>query len=62
LGRFVRNFSGQTLPKLANEMASAEDLIDTIHDFGDELRPILYHIYDVKYFGYLLDGPEKSDK
>ena len=53
-------FLDNLLPKLANEMASAEDLIDTIHDVGDELRHILYHIQDVKYFGYLLDGPEKA--
>ena len=53
-------FLDNLLPKLANEMASAEDLIDTIHDVADELRHILYHIQDVKYFGYLLDGPEKA--
>jgi hypothetical protein len=55
-------FLDNLLPKLANEMASAEDLIDTIHNVGDELRHILYHIHDVKYFSYLLDGPEKGDE
>jgi hypothetical protein len=43
------------LPKVADETASAEDLIDALHDVGDELRHILYHINDAKYFGYLVD-------
>jgi len=55
-------FLDDLLPKLANKTATDEDLIDAIHDVGDELRHILYHIHDVKYFGYLLDGPEKSDE
>jgi hypothetical protein len=46
------------LPKLVEaKMASSEDLNDTLHDIGDELRHILCHIQDTKYFGYLLDDP-----
>jgi hypothetical protein len=41
---------------MANEKASLEDLTDVLHDMGDELRHILYHIRDARYFGYLLDG------
>jgi hypothetical protein len=55
-------FLDNLLPKLADKTTSLEDLIDTIHDVGDELRHILYHIQDAKYFGYLLDGSEESDK
>jgi hypothetical protein len=55
-------FLDNLLPKMANKTASVEDLLDTIHDVGDELRHILYHIQDVKYFGYLLDGSEESDE
>jgi hypothetical protein len=47
------------LPKLLeNEEATSEDLNDTLHDIGDELRHILYHIHDTRYFGYLLDNNE----
>jgi hypothetical protein len=55
-------FLDNLLPRLANKGTSVEDLIDTIHDVGDQLRHILYHIQDVRYFGYLLDLPEKSDE
>jgi hypothetical protein len=44
------------LPKLVKDKpASTEDLNDTLHEIGDQLRHILYHIQDTKYFGYLLD-------
>src|SRR6266540_3186457 len=41
------------LPNLVKETATIEDLTDTLHDIGDELRHILYHIHDTRYFGYL---------
>jgi hypothetical protein len=44
------------LPKVADERTSAEDLADALNDVGEELRHILYHINDVKFFGYLLDA------
>jgi hypothetical protein len=44
------------LPTVADETVSAEDLADALHGVGDELRHILYHINDAKYFGYLLDA------
>jgi len=44
------------LPRLVAENASLEELADTLHDIGDELRHILYHIHDTRYFGYLLDS------
>ena len=53
-------FLDNLLPKLADKTTSLEDLIDTIHDVGDELRHILYHIKDVKYFAYLLADSEDN--
>jgi hypothetical protein len=46
----------ELLPKLVKEeAASAEQTNDILHDLGDQLRHILYHIRDTKYFRYLLD-------
>jgi hypothetical protein len=53
-------FLDDLLPKLANKTATDEELIDAIHDVGDELRHILYHIKDVKYFAYLLADSEDN--
>src|ERR1044071_5774670 len=44
------------LPKLVRDrMSPSEDPNDILHEIGDHLRDILYHIHDTKYFGYLLD-------
>lgn len=42
------------LPALmeANDAESAED---ALHDVGEALRHILYHLNDVSFFGYLKD-------
>ena len=56
IGKTLSNHLEGLLPKMANEKASLEDLTDVLHDMGDELRHILYHIRDARYFGYLLDG------
>lgn len=48
-------FLTELLPKLLNEKATNHELIDTVHDIGDELRHVLYHVHDVKYFRYLLE-------
>ena len=53
-------FLDNLLPKLANKTATDEDLIDAIHDVGDELRYVLCHIKDVKYFAYLLADSEDN--
>ena len=46
------------LPRLVNT-ESINEAEDTLHDIGEELRHILYHIKDPKYFSYLL---EKGDQ
>lgn len=43
----------ELLPKLLDETKSAEELDELLLDIGEELRHILYHIKDTRYFGYL---------
>lgn len=42
------------LPKLFDETKSTDELDDVLLDIGEELRHILYHIKDTKYYGYLI--------
>jgi hypothetical protein len=42
-------------PKLLDESLTPEQMNDVLLDIGEELRHILYHIKDPKFFGYLLD-------
>jgi len=46
---------GLLLPKLLNEDLSPEELNEVLLDIGEELRHILYHIKDPRFFGYLTD-------
>jgi hypothetical protein len=48
------------LPKLLDQTKSPEELDDVLLDIGEELRHILYHIRDTKYFGYLVSDEEKQ--
>ncbi len=43
------------LPKLCLGELSPEDVCDTLHDIGDQLRHILYHLGDTKYYAYIAD-------
>jgi hypothetical protein len=43
------------LPRLLNESLTPEKLNDALLDVGEELRHVLYHIRDPKYFNYLFD-------
>jgi hypothetical protein len=45
----------ELLPQLLDETKSAEELDELLLDVGEELRHILYHIKDTRYFGYLSD-------
>lgn len=57
LSDFEDSFSvvlNELLPKLLDETKSAEELDDLLLDVGEELRHILYHIKDTRYFGYLV--------
>jgi hypothetical protein len=43
------------LPKLVDESLTPDQLNDVLLDVGEELRHVLYHIKDPKFFGYLLE-------
>jgi hypothetical protein len=42
------------LPKLVSDNTPTDELNDILQQVGDELRHILYHIHDAKYFDYLI--------
>lgn len=42
-------------PKLLDESLSSEQLNDVLLDIGEELRHVLYHIRDPKFFGYVTE-------
>ena len=46
------------LPKLLDQTKSADELDDLLLDVGEELRHILYHIKDTRYFGYLVSDDD----
>lgn len=56
LEQSFRAVSEVLLPRLLDESATTEQLNDALLDIGEELRHILYHIKDTKFFGYLFDG------
>lgn len=48
-----RVFLDQHLPRLLALEAEAEEINDVLIEIGEELRHILYHIRDPKYYRYL---------
>jgi hypothetical protein len=43
------------LPRLCRGELSAADVCDTLLDIGEELRHILYHLEDTKFYAYIAD-------
>lgn len=43
-----------------NDKASPAELFDALLDIGEELRHILYHIHDPKFYRYL-NGDSESE-
>jgi hypothetical protein len=43
------------VPTLLDKSLSPDDLNNALLDLGEELRHILYHARDTKYFSYLFD-------
>jgi hypothetical protein len=43
------------LPKLLDNSLSPDQLNNVLLDIGEELRHVLYHIRDPKFFAYLFD-------
>ena len=58
LEKSFREILDALLPKLLNESLDSDQLNDTLLDIGEELRHVLYHIKDPKFFGYLIDDQE----
>jgi hypothetical protein len=56
LEKSFREILDRLLPKLLDESLNPDQLDDVLLDIGEELRHVLYHIRDPKYFGYLFDG------
>jgi len=48
-----RRFLDVQLPKLVEEDLTEEELLDVLFDIGEELRHILYHIRDPRFYRYL---------
>jgi hypothetical protein len=50
----------QHLPALLSDSSrSQQETEDLLHEMGEELRHILYHLKDPRYYRYLLDDPGK---
>jgi len=55
LEKSFREILDVLLPKLVDESLTPDQLNDVLLDVGEELRHVLYHIKDPKFFGYLLE-------
>ena len=60
LEKSFREILDALFPKLLNESLNPEELNDVMLDIGEELRHVLYHIKDPKFFGYLIDDSERA--
>lgn len=48
-----RKIYEELIPELVNRDLSPEAIEDVLHQIGEELRHILYHIRDCKYYDYI---------
>lgn len=55
LEKSFRTVTDVLLPRLLDRTVTPEQLNDALLDVGEELRHILYHIRDPKFFGYLFN-------
>jgi hypothetical protein len=46
-------FMGTYLPALLDQQASASAIYDVLHETGEELRHVLYHISQPRFYEYL---------
>lgn len=60
LEKSFREILEALLPRLLDESLASDQLNDVLLDIGEELRHVLYHIKDPKFFDYLTedDGSE----
>lgn len=53
-----RTILDKHLPNLLSEPITDEEIDEILHDIGEELRHILYHVRDPRFYRYLLDDDE----
>jgi len=53
-----RKFLEEQLPKLTEGELPPDDIYSLLLEIGEELRHILYHARDARFYRYLLDEPE----
>ena|SRR5256885_1059976 len=51
-----KKIENNLLPKLFENDLKGDDIDNLLLDIGEELRHILYHIKDPKYFKYLIEN------
>jgi Zn-dependent oligopeptidase len=50
-----KRYVNDLMPRLVAADVAEEELADLLHAIGEELRHVLYHVRDARYFGYLQD-------
>lgn len=55
LEKSFREILETQLPRLLDESLAPDQLNDVLLDIGEELRHVLYHIRDPKFFDYLIE-------
>lgn len=55
-----RTFLDDELPRLTNNELSPSAIYDLLLEIGEELRHILYHTRDPKFYRYLHDGDDRA--
>jgi hypothetical protein len=53
-----RSFVEQQLPDLMRGDLTEAEVCDKLDDIGDELRHILYHVRDARFYRYLTEGSD----
>jgi hypothetical protein len=53
----LRSILEKHLPKLVDPEADCSILNASLLDIGEDLRHVLYHVKDSKFYGYLNPGP-----
>jgi hypothetical protein len=55
LEKSFREILDVLLPKLLSESLDSDEINDVLLDIGEELRHVLYHIRDPKYFSHVIE-------
>jgi hypothetical protein len=60
LAESFRTYLDEQLPRLTDEELDCEEIQGVLLDIGEELRHVLYHIRDPRFFAYLRDDTPKE--